>query len=72
MNLTNEELSALVEEHDSKCADFEQDVANYTNIDSSALEEYNKNNMIVLLGLMKLNHITIDKMLEKCLDDLHK
>lgn len=68
MNLTAEELIKLVEEYDSKNLEFEDN----TMVDYSELEEYNAGNIIVLLCLIKLNTITIDEMLEKCLDNLHK
>lgn len=72
MNLTAEELIKLVEEYDSKNLEFEDNIRDNTMVDYSELEEYNAGNIIVLLCLIKLNTITIDEMLEKCLDNLHK
>lgn len=72
MNLTTEELIKLVETHDSQCLEFEEAVVNYTNIERWELEKYLQNVILVTLGSIKLNEITIDEMLEKCLDDLHK
>ena len=72
MNLTNDELIKLVEEYDSQWLEFEEAVVNYTNIERWELENYLKNAIIVTLGSIKLNQITMDEMLEKCLDDLHK
>lgn len=72
MNLTLDQLITLVEEYDSKCVAFESYIANYSNIDPRELEEYNKNSIIVLLGLMKLEQLTAAEMLEKCLTNLHK
>lgn len=72
MNLTTEELIKLVEEYDSKNLEFEDNIRDNTMVDYSELEDYNAGNIIVLLCLIKLNAITIDEMLEKCLDNLHK
>lgn len=67
MNLTTEELIKLVEEYDSQCIEFEKDVVNYTNIERWELEKYLKSAMILTLGLMKFNNLTVDEMLEECL-----
>lgn len=72
MNLTTEELIRLVEEYDSKNLEFEDNIRDNTTVDYSELEYYNAGNIIVLLCLIKLNQITMDEMLELCLDDLHK
>lgn len=72
MNLTTEELIKLVEEYDSKNLEFEDNIRDNTTVEYSELEDYNAGNIIVLLCLIKLNQITMDEMLKKCLDDLHK
>lgn len=72
MNLTTGELIRLVEEHDSKAAEFEKNIVKYTGLDYSNMNEYNTSSIIVLLSAMKINQITVDEMLEKCLNQLHK
>lgn len=72
MNLTTGELIRLVEEHDSKAAEFEKNIVKYTGLDYSDMNEYNTSSIIVLLSAMKINQITVDKMLEQCLNQLHK
>lgn len=72
MNLTTGELIRLVEEHDSKAAEFEKNIVKYTGLDYSNMNEYNTSSIIVLLSSMKINQITVDEMLEKCLNQLHK
>lgn len=72
MNLTTGELIRLVEEHDSKATEFEKNIVKYTGLDYSNMNEYNTSSIIVLLSLMKINQITVDEMLEKCLNQLHK
>lgn len=72
MNLTNEELITLVETHNSQCLEFEKDVVNYTNIERWELEKYLKNAIIVKLGSMKFNNLTVDEVLEHYLTNLHK
>lgn len=72
MILTTGELIRLVEEHDSKAAEFEKNIVKYTGVDYSNMNEYNTSSIIVLLSLMKINQITVDKMLEQCLNKLHK
>lgn len=72
MKLTNEELIKLVEEYDSNAIEFEDKIRDTTQIKFSELEEYNAGNVIVLLSLIKMNQITIDEMLEQCLNQLHK
>lgn len=72
MNLTTEELIELVEEHDSKNLEFEDNIRDNTTVDYNELEDYNASNIIVLLCLLKLKEINIDEMLEACLNQLHK
>ena len=72
MNLTTEELIELVEEHDSKNLEFEDNIRDNTAVDYNELEDYNASNIIVLLCLLKLKEINIDEMLEACLNQLHK
>lgn len=72
MNLTTEELIKLVEEHDSKAAELEKDIVRYTGMNHSKLEEYNTSNILVLLGLINLDQVTIDEVFEQCLNQLHK
>lgn len=72
MNLTTEELIELVEEHDSKNLEFEDNIRDNTTVDYNELEDYNASNIIVLLCLLKLKEINIDEMLEACLNRLHK
>lgn len=72
MKLTTEELIKLVEEHDSKAVEFEENIVRYTGLEYSELEEYNTSTMIVLLGLIKLNQATVDEILESCVKNLHK
>lgn len=72
MNLTTEELIELVEEHDSKNLEFEDNIRDNTTVDYNELEDYNASNIIVLLCLLKLHNINIDEMLEACLNQLHK
>lgn len=72
MMLTSEELIKLVEEYDSKSLEFEDNTMDNTTVEYSELEEYIVGNIIVLLCLIKLNQITIDEMLEQCLNNLHK
>nr|DAE25886.1 MAG TPA: hypothetical protein [Siphoviridae sp. ctu8P6] len=72
MNLTTEELIKLVEEHDSKAVEFEENIVRYTGLNHSELEEYNTSSIIVLLGLIKLNQATVDEILESCVNNLHK
>lgn len=72
MNLTTGELIRLVEEHDSKAAEFEKNIVKYTGLDYSNMNEYSTSSIIVLLSSMKINQITVDKMLEQCLNQLHK
>ena len=72
MNLTTEELIKLVEEYDLKARSFEDKIKDNTTIEYRELEEYNAGNVIMLLCLIKLKQITIDEMLEGCLNQLHK
>lgn len=72
MKLTNEELIKLVEEYDSKAAEFEDKIRDNTPFKYSELTDYNAGNVIVLLSLIKMKQITIDEMLEQCLNQLHK
>lgn len=72
MNLTTEELIKLVEENDLKAFEFENKLRDEYGFDSDELNSYNQSSIITLLGLMKFNNLTVDEMLEKCLDDLHK
>lgn len=72
MNLTTEELIKLVKEHDLKAVEFEENIVKYTGLDYSNMNEYNTSSIIVLLSSMKINQITVDEMLEKCLNQLHK
>lgn len=72
MNLTTEELFELVEMYDSKALEFEAKFKDNTELNYSELYDYNASNMIVLLSLIKVNQITVDEMLEKCLNSLHK
>ena len=72
MSLTTEELIKLLEEHDSKAEEFEKNIVRYTGLNHSELEEYNTNNIIVLLCLIKLNQATVDEILETCVKNLHK
>lgn len=72
MNLTTEELITLVETHDLKAFEFENKLRDEYCVDSDDLNNYNQSSIITLLGLMKFNNLTVDEMLEKCLDDLHK
>lgn len=72
MNLTTEELIKLVEEYDSKNLEFEDNIKDNTNVEYRELEDYNAGNILVLLCLLKLKEITIDEMLESCLNQLHK
>ena len=72
MNLTTEELIKLVEEHDSKAVEFEENIVRYTGLNHSELDEYNTSSIIVLLGLIKLNQATVDEILESCVKNLHK
>lgn len=72
MKLTNEELIKLVEEYDSKAVEFEEKIRGNTLVKISELEDYNAGNVIVLLCLIKLKQITIEEMLEGCLNQLHK
>ena len=72
MKLTNEELIKLVEEYDSKAIEFEDKIRNNTTVKYSELEEYNARNAISLLSLIKMNQITIEEMLEQCVNQLYK
>lgn len=72
MNLTSEELLKLIEEHDSKAVEFEENIVRYTGLERSELEEYNTSSIIVLLGLIKLKQATVDEILETCVKNLHK
>lgn len=72
MNLTSEELIKLVEEHDSKAAEFEKNIGRYTDLNHSELEDYNTSSILVLLGLIKLKQATVDEVFEQCLNQLHK
>lgn len=72
MKLPSEELIKLVEKYDSKNLEFEDNIRDNTTVDYRELEDYNAGNIIVLLCLLKLKQITIDEMLEKCLNQLHK
>jgi hypothetical protein len=72
MNLTTEELIKLVEEYDLKARTFEDKIKDNTTIEYRELEDYNATNITILLCLVKLKQITIDEMLEACLDQLHK
>lgn len=72
MKLTSEELIKLVEEYDSKNLEFEDNIRDNTTVEYRELEDYNTGNIIVLLCLLKLKQITIDEILEACLDQLHK
>lgn len=72
MNLTTEELNKLVDEHDLKARFFEDKINDTTTIKYRELEEYNAGNVVMLLCLIKLKQITIDEMLEGCLNQLHK
>ena len=72
MKLTSEELIELVEEYDSKNLEFEDNIRDNTTVEYRELEDYNERNMIILICLLKLKEITIDEMLEACLNHLHK
>lgn len=72
MKLTTEELIKLVEENDLKAFEFENKLRDKYGVDSDELNSYNQSSIMTLLGLMKFNNLTVDEMLEKCLDDLHK
>lgn len=72
MKLTSEELIKLAEEYDSKNLEFEDNIRDNTTVEYRELEDYNARNIIVLLCLLKLKEITIDEMLEACLNQLHK
>lgn len=72
MNLTTEELIKLVEDHDAKASCFENKIITNTEIEYSEIDEYTMSTVLVLLLSMKLNTITADEMLEKCLNNLQK
>ena len=72
MKLTSEELIKLAEEYDSKNLEFEDNIRDNTTLEYRELKDYNARNIIVLLCLLKLKEITIDEMLEACLNRLHK
>lgn len=72
MNLTTEELIKFIEECDSKATEFEKNIVKYTAVDDSEVLEYTYNSLIVLLGLIKLKQASVDEILEKCLNYLHK
>lgn len=72
MNLTNSELIEFLTICDLKASAFENKIINNTDIEYSEIDDYTINTVIVLLSSMKLNHITIDEMLEKSLKNLHK
>ena len=72
MKLTSEELIKLAEEYNSKNLEFEDNIRDNTTVEYRELEDYNARNMIVLICLLKLKEITIDEMLEACLNHIHK
>lgn len=72
MNLTTNEIVELTEKHDSIATEFEQGLVEKSNISFEDLVSYHNSSIIVLLGLMKLNNLTIDEMLDSCIKDLHK
>lgn len=72
MNLTTEELIKLLEEYDSKNLEFEYNIRDNTTVEYRELADYNAGNIIVILCLLKLNQLTVDEMLEQCLNQLHK
>ena len=71
MKLTNEELIKLVEEYDSKAIEFEDKIRNNT-FKYSELADYTAGNVIIILSLIKMNQITIEEMLEQCVNQLYK
>lgn len=72
MSLTTEELLKLIKECDSKAMDFEKNIVRYTGLDHSDLEEYMTSSIILLLCLIKIKETTVDELLEKYLNNLHK
>lgn len=72
MKLTTEELLEVLETHDVKAFEFENRLRNESDITLDELHHYYKTIFITLLGQMKLNNLTVDEMLEECLDNLHK
>lgn len=72
MKLTTNEILELTEKHDSIATEFEQALVEKSNVSFENLVSYHNSSIIVLLGLMKLNNLTIDEMLDSCIKDLHK
>lgn len=72
MKLTTNEILELTEKHDSIATEFEQALVEKNNVSFENLVSYHNSSIIVLLGLMKLNNLTIDEMLDSCIKDLHK
>lgn len=72
MKLTTHEILELTEKHDSIATEFEQALVEKSNVSFENLVSYHNSSIIVLLGLMKLNNLTIDEMLDSCIKDLHK
>lgn len=72
MNLTTEELITWLEKHDLNVGELENKLCDEYFVDSEELYQYTQSSFITLLGLMKFNNLTVEEMLEKCLDNLHK
>lgn len=72
MNLTTEELITFLEKHDLNVSELENKLCDEYFVDSEELYQYTQSSFITLLGLMKFNNLTVEEMLEKCLDNLHK
>ena len=60
MKLTTNEILELTEKHDSIATEFEQALVEKSNVSFENLVSYHNSSIIVLLGLMKLNNLTID------------
>ena len=70
MNIETEELIKLLEDNDSICVDFEKALTDLYDIDREEVVRYHESSIMVLLGLMKLNNITIEEMLEQMIGGL--
>lgn len=72
MKLTSEELITWLEKHELNAGELENKLCDEYFVDSEELYQYTQSSFITLLGLMMFNNLTVEEMLEKCLDNLHK